>query len=234
MKKIISIISLAAIMISFQGNVACAQDKAAMRQEARTVRQQKKELYKNPKALVKKEARKLIKEGWKTMDLPIDKQIQNTWEKEILYDTDGYPKYIYVTTQATASNYSAAQMEAQNIAKVRIAGTLSSTVASLTDLAVESNTISAQQAVSMTKAAEKAKVLVSGKLGRLMIPLNIYKESAEGYTVRNTVMYDMKQAMKLILDAVVDNMPEADKEKAGSVIEVSAMIDQYEKDNTEE
>ncbi|MCQ2183329.1 MAG: hypothetical protein MJY89_08020 [Bacteroidales bacterium] len=231
MKKIITLISVAAIIMSALGNPSFAQTS---KQAEKTIRQQKKELYKNPQGIVKKEARKLSKEGWKAMELSLEKMIQNTWEKEILYDEDGYPKYIYVTTQATASNYSAAQMEAQNVAKIRIASLLSSTVASLADVALQNQEIDPRQAESMSNVAEKAKVLVSGKLGRLMVPLNIYKEGPEGYTVRNTVMYDMKQATKLMYDAINSNLPEADKDKLGKVIEINSMIDQYEKNNVEE
>lgn len=227
MKKLISIISIAALLMTVQVNIAGAQDK-------KTVRQQKKELYKNSPSLIKKEARKLTKEGWKSMDLPLEKMLQTTWEKQIQSDEDGYPKYIYVTTQATSTSYSAAQMQAQNVAKIRIAGLLSSTVASLADIALNNQEISPQQSVAMTSAIEKAKVLVSGKLGRLMTPLNIYKENHDGFTVRNTVMYDMKQAMRLMIDAVNSNVPENDKGKIEAVIGVGAMIDQFEKSNTEE
>lgn len=233
MKKFFTIISITALLMSSLATLTSAQDKTS-RQMENTIRQQKKELYKNPQALIKKEARKMVKEGWKSMDLPLEKMIQTTWEREILTDEDGYPKYIYVTTQATASSYSAAQMEAQNVAKIRISSMLSSTVASLTDIALGNNQISAQQAESMSSATEKAKVLVSGKLGRLMTPLNIYKEGPEGYTVRNTVMYDMKQAVKLMQEAVSNNLSESDKNEIGPVIGMGAMIDQYEKNNTEE
>lgn len=233
MKKIFTAISIAALLMSSMANLTNAKDKTT-RQNENTIRQQKRELYKNPKALVKKEAQKLKKDGWKSMDLPLEKMIEITWEREILTDENDYPKYIYVTTQATASSYSAAQMEAQNVAKVRIAGTLSSTVASLTNIALENSEISAQQAESMSSAVEKAKVLVSGKLGRLITSLNIYKEGPEGYTVRNTVMYDMRQAIALMRDAVNKNLSESDRDNLGKVFGIEAMIDQYEKNNTEE
>lgn len=231
MKRLSSIIGMVFLSLAIIGTEpAIAQGKG----QQKTQRQLKRELYKNPDKMVNKEARKLEKEGWKSMDQPIGKQLERTWEKEVQLDDEGYPKYIYVTTQATSQNYSAAQMEAENLAKVRIASTVSSSVASLADIALENHEISPEQAASMSNAAEKSKVLVSGKLGRVLTSMSIYKQTSDAYTVRVTVLYDMKQAMNILKDALKSNMSENDRTSLDTVIGVNALIDQYEKNNTEE
>ncbi|MCQ2167862.1 MAG: hypothetical protein MJY69_04245 [Bacteroidales bacterium] len=230
MKRIFAIISLSALLLT----VFTCFPANSQTNDKKTSRQLKRELYKNPDKMVNKEVKKLEKEGWKTMDLPIGKQLERTWEKEFQLDDDGYPKYIYVTTQATSQNYSAAQMEAENLAKVRIVSTISSSVAALADIALENHEITPDQAASMSAATEKAKVLVSGKLGRVITTLSIYKQDKNAYTIRTTVLYDMKQAINLLRDAICNNVPENDKSKINEVIGMDSLINQYENSNSEE
>ena len=52
--------------------------KKEKKEISKDIKASNKDLYKKPEKLVKKEAKKLTKEGWKTMDLPIQKQLERT------------------------------------------------------------------------------------------------------------------------------------------------------------
>lgn len=216
-----------------------AQELTAKEQRKveKTIRQQKKELYSKPEKMVRKEANKLKKEGWQSMDIPMEKQLQATWEKIYQYDQNGYPKYIYKTTQASAQSYSAAQMEAENIAKIRIASDMAASVASLTDVALANSEISTSEAATVSEVVENAKVLVAGKLGRVITSTCIYKKDSKTYTVRTTVLYDMKQAAEMTIQAVKDELKKKSKEnnaKLEDLIGMNNLINEYERNNTDE
>lgn len=233
MKAIKNILSVALMVSMVLSGAANANAKSP----EKTRRQQKKELYKKADKMVQKETKKLEKEGWKSMDMPIAKQLETTWEREYQYDELGYPKYIYVTTQAIGQSYTAAQMEAENLAKVRIAGNIAASVAALTDVAVANNEITPTQAASLTQAVENAKIIVSGKLGRVFTSTCIYRVTNNTYEVRTTVLYDMRQAFNLEQQAIKQELKDQSAEnraKLEALLGMDKLIDSYEKLNTEE
>lgn len=226
MKHYLEILILSVLTLTAVGAINCdAQTK--------TARQLKKELYGNTDKTVKKEARKLEKDGWRTMDLPIEKMLQRTWEKEFMTDANGDPKFIYVTTEATARTFAAAQMECENLAKIRIAANISSSVASLAEVSLSNNQIDPATANTLSQASESSKVLVSQNLGRLVNTACLYKQNDSNYTVRATYVYDMQKSMSLLIESIRNNLSEKEKEQLKSVLEVGKVIDQYEKTNPE-
>jgi len=240
MKKIYTILSILALTAAFSAvcvEPAYAQDeKKEMRQTRKTMRQQKKELYQKSDKMVLQEAKKLEKEGWKTMSLPISKQLEITWERIFQYDSEGYPKFVYTTEQAVGSNFSAAQMQAENVAKVRIASNIAASVASLADVALANNEIAPSQAASLAKAIENAKVVVASKLGRVFTSESIYKVNKDTYTVRVTVLYDMRQAMTIAKESIMQDLKDesdANRQQLEQMLGMGRMIDQYELNNNE-
>lgn len=192
-----------------------------------------KQVYAKDEKMAVKEAKKLSKEGWKTMGLPISKQLDETWMKMYDREASGYPRYIYAQEMATANSFSAAQSQADNIAKLRIASQVSSSVAALTDLALANNEISQKEAASITKAVENAKIIVSQKLGRTFKTMEIYQELSNGnYRVRVTVFYDMKSAAAIAHEAVMNelkNDSEVNKAQLESMLGMDKLIDQTSK-----
>lgn len=230
MKHYLEILILSVLSLTAAGALNCAAQNAV---QAKTARQLKKELYGNTDKSVKKEARNLEKEGWRTMDLPIEKMLQRTWEKEFMTDANGDPKFIYVTTEATARTFAAAQMECENLAKIRIAANISSSVASLAEVSLNNNQIDPATANTLSQASENSKILVSQNLGRLVNTACLYKQNDSNYTVRATYVYDMQKSISLLLESIKSNLPENEMEQLKSVLEVGKVIDQYEKTNPE-
>ena len=151
---------------------------------------------------IRKRVKELEKDGWKSMDMPLDKQVERTMERRLMTDDEGFDKYIAKTVSAKASSYSAAQMAAENIAKVRIASDIGSSVASLANVALENNEISAAEASTITSVSEKAKVLVSQKLGRVLTTMCVYRMAGSEYEVSITVLYDQKKAIEIANEIV--------------------------------
>ncbi len=156
-----------------------------------------RELYRKSDKDIRKEARRLERDAWKSMDLSIEKQLEQTWERIWLKDNEGYPKYIYTTISAVGTSYNAALMQAESVARVRIAGNIGTSITTMTDISLANNEISPQQAVSLSKAVESTKMLVSQELGRLITSMVIYRNVGNSCEVRATVLYDMKQAMEI-------------------------------------
>jgi sensor domain CHASE-containing protein len=213
MNKVVKILGMVLVIsIAFSANAQTTkQEQKQEKQEVKAQKKQQKEvksdLYKKPEKDARKEAKKLAKAGWKTMGLPIDKQIEDAWLKQYEKDASGYPRYIMVTTQVVANNVSAAQMQAENLAKVRIAGTIQTNVASLVDMAVANQEISQVEAASITKVVENSKNIVAQKLGRVVKVLEIYRQKPNNNVeVRIGIVYDMKAAMSVARQVALDEL----------------------------
>ena len=122
---IISAIVSASLLLASTG--VLAQD-VATRKEYRKIERHERFLNRQVKdkaiRSARKEARKLAKQGYKAPvgKLPIDKQLEKAWQCQYEMDSNGYPFYFIATARTTGSNYSAAQMQAVNLAKLDLAG----------------------------------------------------------------------------------------------------------------
>lgn len=213
MKKVTKILGII-LMVSMAFNLN-AQTSKQQKQESKAQQKQQKELksdlHKKAPKDAQKETKKLKKEGWKTLGLPIEKQLEDAWLKQYEKDPSGYPRYIVASNQVVANTVSAAQMQAENLAKVRIAGMIQTNVASLVDMAVANQELSQKEAVSITKVVENSKNIVAQKLGRVVKVFEIYREKPNNNVeLRITMVYDMQAAMvitkQIILDELKDDL----------------------------
>lgn len=207
--KFFSMMILAAgILMAVPANAQTdKQQKKENKEQQKDQKEIRKAVYKKDEKAALKEAKKLEKEGWKTMGLPIAKQLDETWVKMYDREPNGYPRYIWAQEMATANTFAVAQSQADNIAKLRIAAQVSSSIAALTDIALANNEISAKDAASITKTVENAKVIVSQKLGRTFKTMEIYQEFSNGnYRVRVTMLYDMKAAVAIAREVMLDEL----------------------------
>lgn len=234
--KLFGMLILAASLM-MAGNVS-AQSSKAEKKENKELKKDQKELhnavYKKDEKMALKEAKKLEKAGWKTMGLPIAKQLDETWLKMYDREANGYPRYIWAQEMATAQSYTNAQRDADNVAKLSIASQVSSSVAALTDIALANQEISAKEAASITKVVENAKVIVSEKLGRTIKTMELYQEFSNGnYRVRVTVMYDMKAAAAIAREVILDELKkdsEVNKAQLESLLGMDKLQQQITKD----
>lgn len=159
--------------------------------EAQT-RQQKKD--------AKKEAKRLQKEGYLTMGLPIQRQLEDFYAKISERDDEGMPMYLMATNQAVGNSYTAAQMEATNIAKVRLAGQVQTMVMSQAKADLANSTLNAEEAASITKVLEKSTMMVAQKLNRVLVAQEYYRVlKNNNYEVHVVLMYSSKAVREMVL-----------------------------------
>ncbi len=203
----LGIVMMAMFMTVGQVSTYAQNEKEEIRKVKNEQKESRRALNKRSSRDARKEARKLTKEGWKTMSLPIDKQLDITWERINLLDAvTGLPKYIYAVSQANGQSFSAAQMQAENTARIRIAENIASSVAALTDIAMANSEITPQESASVQEVVQNAKVLVGQKLGRMITSECIYKQDKAQYTVRVVVLYDLAQAVNVTKKVVQDEL----------------------------
>ena len=202
-------------------------DKADMKRVRKERNEAKRSVFKRSPKLVRKEAKRLEKEGWKSMSLPIEKQLEVTWERLAIVDaTTGYPKYISTESQANAQTFAAAQMQAENIARVNIAANIAGSVASLADVAIANREITPAESATIQEAVQNSKVLVAEKLGRVFTSLCLYKQTKNQYTVRVIVLYDMAQAAEIAKQTMKEQLSDKLKDN-GKVLDNMIGLDKF-------
>jgi len=237
MKKLNQIFTLLLISIFLLGNnVMFAQTtkevKKEQKEQKKDQQETKDELYKKAGKIARKEEKKLIKQGWQTMGLPIAKQLEQTWMKMYETEPNGYPRYIWAQEMVTANTYAAAQSQADNIAKLRIASQISSSIGALVDIALANQEISAKEAASITKVVENSKILVSQKLGRVFKTMEIFKIVDGNYQMRTTICYDMKAAITIAKEIILEelkNDSEVNKAQLEKIMGMDNLIDNVQK-----
>lgn len=125
----------------------------------------------------RREARQLEKDGYKTSvgKLPLDKQLEKSWQVQYELDKNGYPFYIVATAKAIGGNYSAAQMQAVNLAKLELAGQIQTKVNQLIEAKVATDELGKEEAVSINSMVAASKSVISNTLGRTLPLVEIYK-----------------------------------------------------------
>lgn len=216
-QNFLSIFLLAIFLIS-NGQLTAqttSTDKKVKKEQKKEQKETKDDLNKKAGKIARKEEKKLIKQGWQTMGLPISKQLEQTWLKMYETEPNGYPRYIWAQEMVTANTYAAAQSQADNIAKLRIASQISSSIGALVDIAIANQEISATDAASITKVLENSKILVSQKLGRVFKTMEIYRIVDGNYQMRTTICYDMKAALTIAKEIILEELKnESDVNKA--------------------
>ena len=81
------------------------QQKKENKEAQRDQKEIRKAVYQKSEKMAQKEAKKLEKAGWKTMGLPIAKQLDETWVKMYDREPNGYPRYIWAQEMATANTF---------------------------------------------------------------------------------------------------------------------------------
>ena len=162
--------------------VACsasfAQDaKEIMKERQEIKKMAKKELSARVDKATKKEAKRLAKEGWVVTPgaLPLEKQLQRSYEMEYQYDDLGFPKYIMANAQSIAENYDAAKTAATSLAITNLTGQIQTEVAALIENTVANQQLTAEDAVSISETVMSSKNLISQSIGRTIVVVECYR-----------------------------------------------------------
>ncbi len=168
-----------------------------------TIAQSEKELKKEIKEKAmkdaRKEAKKLKKEGFTVApgQLPMDKQIENTWMKRYEVTDEGNPKYFIADARAVGESHSAAKMQAYELAKINIAEQIGSKVAGLVKTNLANAQLNSEDAASVTKTVASFQSKVKADIGNMLTLFEASRNIDKNTEVFVTLGYSYDAAMKL-------------------------------------
>ncbi|NDV59470.1 hypothetical protein [Bacteroides sp. 519] len=219
MKKTLLISVFACIALSFSLE-AMAQDKASGKERKGIEKHEKmlnKDLEKKAIKEARKEAKKLTKEGFKVLvgKLPLDKQLENSWQKQVELTTDGNPYWYVASSRAIGGNQSSAQLQATNAAKIDLAGQIQTKVSQLIEAKVANDDMGQQEAASLSSVVASSKSVISANLGRTIPLVEIYRTlENNNVEVMVTVGYSADAATKAGIKAIREELAKKSEELA--------------------
>lgn len=158
---------------------------------------------------IKKEVKLLKKEGWKVApgNIAMNLQLKDTYSKALERDEKGYEKYVSGEAMTVGETYDAALFQATNLAKLDLAAKIETEVAELIDTRLGNKQLSQKQAVSLVESVAASKNLVAQKLGRVIVPLKMYRDLDNGNVeVRTIVYYSHDMAMDLMKQTMREDL----------------------------
>ena len=207
MKKTLLFTALVAFIMSFSVNVN-AQMKASDKDFKNQQKHEKvlnKDLEKKAIKAARKEAKKLTKEGFRTPvgKLPLDKQLENAWQKQAELDMEGNPYWYIASSRAIGGNQSAAALQATNAAKVDLAGQIQTKVSQLIEAKVANDDMGQEEAASLSNVVAASKSIISGTLGRTIPLVEVYRTLPnKNVEVMVTIGYSMQTANQEAIKAI--------------------------------
>jgi len=161
-------------------------------------RQLSKQIKKKAAKQARKEAKKFRRGHWYVAPgaLPMDKQIEKSWELQYMEDENGYPLYIVATGNSVAETQSAAKLQAMELAKLELAGLVQTNVAALIENSVANSQLNNEEAASVTKTVAASKNIIAQEIGRVITMFEIYKKINKNVEASVRVGYNTEIAME--------------------------------------
>lgn len=221
MKKLI--FCTVAMMLIASG-ITCAQstsDQIKARQAL--AKASKQELNEKASKAAVKEAKKLVKEGWKTAPgaLPIERQLDRSYTMQYQYDSDGFPLYIMAEAISVGGNYDAAKMQALELAKQNLAGQIQTEVTALIENTVANEQMDQGDAASITRSVMASKNLISQSIGRVVPVVEVYQiVNGNNRQVLVRIAYSMEMAKSATKKAIREDLEKRGEELHGKLDEL--------------
>jgi hypothetical protein len=184
-----------------------------------TEKQIKSELKDKALKEAQKEAKKLSKEGWKVNpgSLPLPKLIEQAWIKQVSEDEQGNMKYIAADGNGVAESKSVAEAQAIEFAKLQLAGTIESNIASMIKGNLANSQESTADATSVTEIVQSSKNIIAQQMGYINPSFKIYRDLKDNKVeVQVRIFYETSQswaiAKKAIRKELKDKLKKTDEE----------------------
>lgn len=203
MKKIILLCLAFLAMTAGSLYAQSTNDLAKERKE--NAKMTRAELKQKASKSARKEAKKLQKEGWQTAPgaLPIDKQLDKSYNMQYEYDELGYPKYLMGEAMSIGENYDGAKMQALELAKQNLAGQIQTEITALVENQVSNQQLSAEEAATVTKSVMASKNLISQSIGRILPVMEVYRTlSNKNKEVLTRIAYNSAMAKEAAKKAI--------------------------------
>ena len=180
---------------------------------AQTTKKAEKELKSKTMKSARKEAKKLVRQGYTVAPgaVPLEKQLENAWIKTMEQDEKtAYPKYVVANGNAVGETITAAKLQANEVAKFELAGTISTNVAALIEGNIANAQLDSKEAASVTEVTGAIKNLIVQEIGRVIQLLEIYKKVGKNVEVNVRIAYNgemaVEAAKKVIRTELKDRM----------------------------
>jgi predicted neutral ceramidase superfamily lipid hydrolase len=192
------------LMACFSLSVVHAQmSKSEYNQEtkrtAKEVKKAEKKLTSRTLKSAKKEAKKLARQGYTVAPgaVPLEKQLENAWVKTMEQDDKtAYPKYVVANGNAVGETITAAKLQANEVAKFELAGTISTNVAALIEGNIANAQLDNREAASVTEVTGAIKNLIVQEIGRVIQLLEIYRKIGKNVEVNVRIAYNGEMAVE--------------------------------------
>ena len=221
MKKLL----LAALVLIASSTAMLAQNSAKenAKEYNSIAKQIDKTTLKKLEKQAKTEAKSQVKEGWKpaTGGQPLEEQLYAYYlkaqEATVAEENDKMPKFIFGQSMAKGSNYSAARKQAMELARVELAGQISSKVAEIIKTTAMNAELSGEETTSLTKTVAESKTLIQQNLGRVSVGYEAYREVDGKYQVAIRLQYNTRN-LSSTLAAVLANESEKVREEVNKML----------------
>jgi hypothetical protein len=172
-----------------------------------------KQLKEKASRQARKEARKYTRDDYYIAPgaLPLEKQLENAWLKQYENDDKGFPRYIVETGNSVAETQTAAKLQANETAKLNIAGSITTSVAALIENNIANMQLNNEDAASVTKTVAAAKNLIAQELGRTVPLVEIYKKIGKNVEADIRLAYDYQNAMEAAKKVIRKQLEEETK-----------------------
>lgn len=180
----------------------------AMPNMAQSEKKIKKDIKSKAIKQARKEAKKLKKDGFKVApgQLPMDKQIENTWIKRYEVDDKGNKKWFVADARSVGETHSAAKLQAYEVAKVNLAGQIGTEVAGLIETNIANAQLNAEDAASVTETVATFKSIVGSKMGRTTTLFEADKTIGKNTEVFVTMSYSYADAINMAKEIIKKEM----------------------------
>ena len=171
----------------------------------------KKEIKKKAVKEARKEAKVYKKQGYAVGPgaLPMEKQIESAWMRQYETDDDGYPLYIVASGNSVANTQSAAKLQATELAKLELAGSISTQVGALIENSIANQQLNAEEAASVTKTVAASKNIIAQELGRTLPLFEIYRTlKNKNVEVSVRMAYNSEKAMEIARKTLTQKLEE--------------------------
>lgn len=164
----------------------------------------------------KKQAKAYVKQGWLVAPGHNSIEIQQLRATKLqnTFNEDYTPKYIMGSAMSNGGNYDAAKFQATELAKIQIAGIISSDVAGLVQNNIGNSQLDEGQAASIVKSIGNYKSFVASKLTNIIPVIDMYKIDPEtkNTTVTVGLFYNKEEAVKMGIQAIREQMMKESEE----------------------
>ena len=174
--KVFYLVLCMAIIVPFSA-VSAQLTKEQLKERKEIAASTKSKVNEKASKAAKKEAKSLQKQGWLTAPgaLPLEKQLDKSYQMQYEYDSDMYPKYVMGEGMSIGENYDAAKMQAIELAKQNMAGQIQNEISALIENSVANEQLAPEEANSITKSIMAGKNIISQSIGRTIVVMEAYR-----------------------------------------------------------